>query len=644
LNTTRTCTQCGADLPGSVPAGVCPACGAPVALPAAALGPALDPEAPTTVGDATDALGPALLAAAPAASCPQRPPPRFGDYELIEEIARGGMGIVYKARQLSLNRVVAVKVILAGPFATPEFVQRFRTEAEAAANLQHPSIVAIHDVGEYEGRHYFSMDYVEGKNLADWARTHPVSSREAAELVKTIAGAVHFAHQRGTLHRDLKPQNVLVDPAGHPRITDFGLAKQLQRESDLTLTGQVLGSPGYLPPEQAGGHHELVGPPSDVYSLGAILYFLLTGQPPFAGPNPLETLRLVSDTEPVSPATLNPMTPAALETICLKCLQKRPERRYATARDLAADLERFLKHEPIQARPASWSERVEGWARRHPWTITGAASVAMLALIGFTYGLWQENLFLAWKLAHPRGVPPAGRYVVDSATSGMVILYICLFVGIVPLEDLRLRRSRGDSLGRRQLLAYGAFGALEMGLAIGLVVQWIKAYVWGFQHYWRWPQMALLAPLCLAWFGTILCWKAARGQSPQGLAPGGSGRRTAGAAPRHDQRRILLFTALAALVLMGPSDWLTPEILYWKFVFFFSAVACAMVVGSAGCGRGADSELRPFWLFLTVASACFALELISKLVAMFSGRAALLSVLVGIVAGALFLAGLRPRK
>ncbi len=263
-------------------------------------------------------------------SSPSRAPKvaYFGDYELLEEIARGGMGVVYKARQMSLNRPVALKMILAGEWATPEARQRFRAEAEAAANLQHPNIVAIHEVGEHEGQQYFSMDFVAGKNLAELVRGNPLSAERVASYVKTIAEAVHFAHQRGILHRDLKPQNVLIDADDRPRITDFGLAKRVETDSGLTRTGDVLGSPSYMPPEQASSRPDELGPPSDVYSLGAILYELLTGRPPFRGVTPLETLCQVIQSPPVSPRKLNPDVPQDLETICLKCLEKRPQQRY----------------------------------------------------------------------------------------------------------------------------------------------------------------------------------------------------------------------------------------------------------------------------------------------------------------------------
>ena len=262
------------------------------------------------------------------------------------------MGVVWKARQSSLNRDVALKMIRAGALAGPDEVQRFLREAEAAANLQHPNIVAIHEVGEHDGQHYFSMDYVAAATSGPSSRTGRCRAQVAARYVKIIAEAIHFAHQRGTLHRDLKPQNVLIDAADQPRITDFGLAKIMTDDSRLTQSGVVMGSPSYMPPEQAGGRHGDVGPASDVYSLGAMLYELLTGRPPFRGATALATLRQVMEAEPAAPRRLKADIPPDLETICLKCLEKSPSVRYPTARALAEELDRFLKGEPIQARPA----------------------------------------------------------------------------------------------------------------------------------------------------------------------------------------------------------------------------------------------------------------------------------------------------
>ena len=293
------------------------------------------------------------------------------------------MGIVYKARQVSLDRIVAVKMLLFGPLAQPELVQRFRTEAAAAASLQHPNIVAIHEVGFREGQHFFAMDYVAGRNLAEIVRDGPLPPKRAAGYVKTIAEAIQYAHERGILHRDLKPSNVLIDANDQPKVTDFGLAKRLEKDTELTLSGQVLGSPNYMPPEQASAHRGLVGKRSDVYSLGAILYHLLTGRAPFVAPTVAETLQQVQNAEPVSPTVLNPHLPRDLKTICLKCLEKEPARRYQTAQELADELGRWLRQEPILARPVSRPEKAWRWCRRKPVvaTLTAAAMLAVPARI-----------------------------------------------------------------------------------------------------------------------------------------------------------------------------------------------------------------------------------------------------------------------
>jgi serine/threonine protein kinase len=313
----------------------------------------------------------------------------FGDYELIEEIARGGMGVVWKARQVSLNRIVALKMILAGKFAGEDEVKRFRLEAEAAANLQHPNIVAIHEVGEHQGQHYFSMDYVEGQNLAELVRKAPLPATKAAQYIKNIAEAVQYAHQRGILHRDLKPSNVLVDTEGRVRITDFGLAKRMQMDSGLTQTGAVLGTPAYMAPEQVR-HPDQVGPATDVYALGTILYELLARRAPFSGKTPVETMHKVLSDEPEKPSKLNSNIPPDLETICLKCLEKQPERRYATARNLAEDIERFLNGDPVFARPASVARKSWIWLQRHPWLIAGSASLLVVVALVLAYGLYEK--------------------------------------------------------------------------------------------------------------------------------------------------------------------------------------------------------------------------------------------------------------
>ncbi len=290
----------------------------------------------------------------------------FGDYELLTEIARGGMGVVFKARQMKLNRIVALKMILAGQFAGEKDVQRFHTEAESAAQLDHPGIVPIFEIGEHQGQHYFSMSYVEGESLADRVAEGPLPPRDAAELLQKISEAMAYAHGRGVIHRDLKPANVLIDANGQPKITDFGLAKKTEADSDLTGTGQILGTPAYMPPEQASGNVDEVGPLADVYSLGAILYCLLTGRPPFQAASPMDVLRQVLDKDPISVRQLVPTIPRDLGTICSKCLSKDPAKRYASAADLAADLQRYLDDQPILARPAGLIERASKWASKQP--------------------------------------------------------------------------------------------------------------------------------------------------------------------------------------------------------------------------------------------------------------------------------------
>jgi WD40 repeat protein len=314
---------------------------------------------------------------------------RFGNYELLEEIGRGGMGIVYRARQTTLGRIVAVKMVPFGPLATEESLRRFRFEAEAAAQLRHPNITAIHEVGEQDGHHYFSMDYVEGGTLADALEPGPWPARKAAALLQTIAEAVHYAHEHQILHRDLKPSNILIDDQGRPHITDFGLARRLSEDSTLTLTGAVLGSPNYMPPEQASPERIEPSPRSDVYSLGAILYRMVTGQPPFQAESVEALLRRLLTEDPVAPRLLNPGLPADLETICLRCLAKEPARRYATAREVAEELGRFLRHEPIHARPTGPAEKVWRWARRRPALAATLALLLLVFLAGASGVLWQ---------------------------------------------------------------------------------------------------------------------------------------------------------------------------------------------------------------------------------------------------------------
>jgi WD40 repeat protein/serine/threonine protein kinase len=365
MNSQCTCPQCGVTLTGKAPRGLCPGC-------LIQLGRQLD-LSETLSSDESRIDNHSIQIDANRT---------FGNYELLEEIARGGMGIVYRARQINLSRVVAVKMLLAGALAGKDFIQRFRTEAAAAASLQHANIVAIHEVGFLEGQHFFAMDYVNGVTLAQLAVQGPLPARKAATYLHTIAEAIHFAHERNVLHRDLKPSNILIDSAtDQPRVTDFGLAKRLEAETELTLSGQVLGTPNFMSPEQATAKRAAVGKQSDVYSLGAILYYALTSRPPFQGETLTDVLLQVANNDPLAPHLLTPGLPHDLETICLKCLEKEPSARYQTAQDLADELSRFLRDEPIEARPISPLEKAWRWRQRKPVLASSFFLIVILLLI-----------------------------------------------------------------------------------------------------------------------------------------------------------------------------------------------------------------------------------------------------------------------
>src|SRR6059058_3203292 len=375
------CENCGEKILGDSPKGLCPAC---------VLETGLGPLADETVAGIDDPGHPAEVLL------------DFGDYELLEEIGRGGQGVVYRARQKSLNRTVALKVIGLGPWATTAHVKRFRREAEAAANLDHPCIVPIYEVGEREGSCYFSMKFIDGGQLDEVAKRTPISIRNAAELIAKLTRTVHYAHEHGILHRDIKPGNILVDAKGEPHLTDFGLARLLETKSTVTHTMDVLGTPSYMAPEQASGHNEQLTSATDVYGLGAVFYQLLTGHPPFAGGTTFETVRLVLDTDPRQPRLWNPKIDRDLSTICLKCLEKGPKRRYSSALALAEDLERWLKHEPILARRTGLITRGRKWVRRNPTSALLAASlIALAAAAGWM--IWKsDKLFRASQFNPPK--------------------------------------------------------------------------------------------------------------------------------------------------------------------------------------------------------------------------------------------------
>ena len=316
-------------------------------------------------------------------------PRDFGPYELLEEIGRGGMGVVYKARQKTLDRTVAVKMILATHLASPEHIRRFQVEAWAAARLRHSNITQIHDVGQHHGQHYFTMEYIEGESLAQRIARRRLSFDAIMRLLSVVARAVDHLHAQGVVHRDLKPSNILLDRDDQPYVTDFGLAKVFVAGSEATATGVIAGTPSYMAPEQASGHSSEVGPAADIYSLGAILYELLTGEPPFRQENPLDTLLDILGREPRYPRQVNPRVPHGLELICLKCLAKSPADRYGSAAALADDLERFARHEPLSVRPPNLFEQLVQWTRRRPALASrlGALGVFYLVEIGnYHYG------------------------------------------------------------------------------------------------------------------------------------------------------------------------------------------------------------------------------------------------------------------
>jgi TolB-like protein/predicted Ser/Thr protein kinase/Tfp pilus assembly protein PilF len=369
----RVCLKCGAEIFADAPEGLCTACLFETGLNL------LTHESVAGVGDPGRHDG----EQAPHKKKTPRPPKTFadfGDYELLEVIGRGGQGVVYRARQKSLNRTVALKVIGLGHWATDAHLKRFRREAEAAASLDHSGIVPIYEVGERDGSCYFSMKFVEGGQLDELVKRGPMPIRRAVELIAKVARTVHYAHEHGILHRDIKPGNILLDQKGEAHLTDFGLARLVETESTVTRTMEVLGTPSYMAPEQAVGNNAAVSSVTDVYGLGAVLYQLLTGHPPFAGGTTYETIKLLLDTEPRQPRAWNTKIDRDLSTICLKCLEKDPKRRYSSALTLAEDLEHWLRHEPIRARRTGAFTRARKWVRRNPSIAVMAALLLALAV------------------------------------------------------------------------------------------------------------------------------------------------------------------------------------------------------------------------------------------------------------------------
>src|SRR5262252_4542856 len=378
---TRCCRKCGAKIFSDAPEGLCTGCALESALGMFAGARAANsgcgsPEYPQR----DDAQAEPRVETTPRL-------PKFlgelGDYELLKEVGRGGQGVVFRARQKSLNRLVALKVIALGQWATQAHLKRFRLEAEAAASLDHPSIVPIYEIGERDGQCYFSMKFIEGGQLDDLVKQLPMPIQRAVELVAKLARTVQYAHEHGILHRDIKPGNILLDKIGEPHLTDFGLARLVESESTVTRTVEVLGTPSYMAPEQAAGNNIKLTRGTDVYGLGAVLYHLLTGHPPFAGGTTYETIKLLLEAEPRPPRFWNAAVDSDVSTICLKCLEKDPPRRYSSALALAEDLERWLRHEPIKASRTGAFGRGKKWLQRNP-TAAGITvlSLALIAAVG----------------------------------------------------------------------------------------------------------------------------------------------------------------------------------------------------------------------------------------------------------------------
>lgn len=460
----------------------------------------------------------------------------FGDYELLGEIARGGMGVVYRAKQGTLNRIVALKMILAGRLADAEDVARFCSEAVAAANLSHPNIVTVYEVGAIDGQHFFSMEYIEGESLSQRLNRGPLPGKEAARIVRQIARGIHHAHKQGIIHRDLKPSNILMDKDNEPQITDFGLAKRMG-DSKQTRTGAVLGTPSYMSPEQAQGRSRELGPACDVYGLGAVLYEMVTGRPPFRAASSVDTIMQVITSDPVPPRLLNPKVDADLETICLKCLEKDPLHRYASAEAVADDLNCYLQGESISARSFNVLDRITRMLGRsqddfafHTWSsmvLTMAVVIGIEHTLVFVLNLaeaprWTtltartlQFLLLGFLFWYHRG----SRLLPTSAAERQLwtiwIGYLCVYGLIVLLTRLLgwenvIAKGTEAPFHLQEMLAY-PYLSLASGMAFFLMGSnyWGRCYAFGVAFFAAaivMPFQMILAPLLfgLIWAGSLL--------------------------------------------------------------------------------------------------------------------------------------------
>lgn len=466
------CRFCSAKLPAYLANDTCPECGCSIDLTDNN-----EPEATAAQEQVTVQPGNRKTSSAPAGQS-DLVGSDFGDYRLLEEIARGGMGVVFRAQQKSLDRFVALKMILEGSLASQVEIDRFRIEAQAAAHLDHPGIVQVYEIGEINGRHFFSMALVEGESLADKIKNGPLEPTEAAELLLKIVDAIDYAHERGVIHRDLKPANILLDSKGEPRVTDFGLAKRPDRDRDLTMTGQMLGTPSYMAPEQASGKD--VTDATDVYALGAILYAMLTGKAPFEGATVVDTLTQVIEQEPTPLRQTNSKIPLDLETICLKCLEKDAAERYESAGDLRDEVQRFIDGDEIVARPLSPVGKALRWrriiARNNDVRLQSATRIAGFPLVDIAFGRDREKgedfghakgiIALGDRAtgvvafgSFARGIFALGFYSIGLVASGMFAFGV-LTAG---LFSLGIFATGGMAVG------YGAFGFIAIGYwALGM--------------------------------------------------------------------------------------------------------------------------------------------------------------------------------
>ena len=433
-------------------------------------------------------------------------PRRFGDYELVEELGRGGMGVVYRGRQTSLDRTVAIKMISRGRLASDEDQARFRAEAEAAAGLDHAGIVPVYEVGEHAGQPYFSMKYIAGETLSARLADGPLAPREAARLLSKVARAIEFAHDCGLLHRDLKPANILIDAAGEPHVTDFGLAKRTEGDASLTASGAILGTPMYMAPEQAAGTRGELSAATDVYSLGSVLYQMLTGRPPFQAATPVDTILLLLEQDPPPPHVVNPKVDRDLEMIALRCLQKPPELRYASAAALADDLDRYLRSEPVSARSAGFMDvmaRVfrethhapilENWGLLWMWhsfvllvlcLVTNVMQAQGVTSAPPYVALWSCGLLIwspiFWALRHRAGPVTFVERQIAHVWGGSIVAIIGLFVVemMLDLDVLQLSPVLGLISGMVFTVKAGILSGQFYVQAVALYASSIAIAVW----------------------------------------------------------------------------------------------------------------------------------------------------------------------